>query len=207
MILQIFCRLNNYKINNSQGGDGVEDQDIISLFIKRSENAIVELSKKYEKLCCYIALNVLNNQEDAKECVNDAYLKVWNSIPPQHPSSLIAYVVKITRYTSIDRLKYNKRKKRNQEMDLLLSELDECISSKQDVFETIYEGEVIRAINKFLRLLDDEAQILFVRRYTQMESIESLAKQFHLSESNVSTKLCRLRKRLKKYLEKEGVYL
>lgn len=185
----------------------MENQDIVSLFIIRSENAILELSKKYEHLCYRIASNVLSNKEDVKECINDAYLKIWNSIPPQQPVNLLGYLVKITRYTAIDRLKHNKRKKRNGEMDLMLSELDECLSSDKDVFEQVNEGEVIHAINKFLKTLEDDVQILFVLRYIQMESIEQLAKRFHISESNLTTKLYRVRKKLKDYLEREGIYL
>lgn len=183
----------------------MEDCQIVELFFDRSEVSIKELSNKYGKLCLRVATNILNNVEDSEECINDAYLKVWNTIPPQSPDNLAAYVVKITRSTSIDRLKYNMRKKRNKNMDVLLSELDECIPSNEDITEDYDKQEVLNSINCFLRLLDDEMQVLFVRRYVQMESIESLSKTFHLSESNVSTKLYRVRNKLKIYLEKEGV--
>lgn len=75
----------------------MEDTQIIHLFYKRSEQAIAALEKKYGRLCCKIANNILNSSEDVEECVNDAYYAVWNSIPPQNPAPLSAYVCRIVR--------------------------------------------------------------------------------------------------------------
>lgn len=191
--------------NNIKGGDDLEDCEIVELFFNGSELAVKELANKYGNLLYRIAKNILVSSEDAEECVNDTFLNVFNSIPPHNPNNLLAYAGKIARYVSINRLKYNKRQKRNGEIDLLLCELDECIPSKKDVTDDFNEQHTLEAINRFLRMQDDEMQVLFVRRYVQMESIEDLAKCFHISQSNVSTKLYRARKKLKKFLENEGV--
>lgn len=64
----------------------MNDEDIVQLFFERSQQAVVELSKKYGKLCFHIALNILKCNEDAEECENDTYLKTWNSMPPDNQS-------------------------------------------------------------------------------------------------------------------------
>lgn len=80
----------------------MEDGRIIELFFSRSEQAIAELSNKYGAICRRIAFNIVNNWEDAEECVNDAYLGTWNSIPPQKPNPLSTYVCKITRNIAVN---------------------------------------------------------------------------------------------------------
>lgn len=45
----------------------MQDSKIIDLFFERSEQAITELSLKYEKLCKQISINILGNEEDALE--------------------------------------------------------------------------------------------------------------------------------------------
>ena len=91
----------------------MEDSKIVELFYERSEQAIIELSRKYEKLCKKIAKNILGNNLDAEECVNDAYLGVWNTIPPQNPNPLITYVCKIVRNTAVKKYHNNTAIKRN----------------------------------------------------------------------------------------------
>lgn len=184
----------------------MENNDIITLFSERSEKAIDELANKYGRLCKRIANKILHSNEDADECVNDTYLQVWNSIPPQNPVNLFAYVCRIARNISINRLKYNSRKKRSFEIDALFSELNECIPSEKDVYKEVEEAEIIKLINSFLWSLDVERRVLFIRRYFEAESIEKLAADFEMSKSNVSTKLGRTRNKLKKYLEKEGIF-
>ena len=72
----------------------MDDSKIIALFNERSEKAISAVSRKYGKLSLRIAENILKNKEDAEECVNDAYLVLWNKIPPESPSPLSAYLFK-----------------------------------------------------------------------------------------------------------------
>ena len=76
---------------------GVEDSRIIELFFARSEQAITELSRKYGSVCGRVAGNILNDRRDAEECVNDAYLAVWNTVPPVRPDPLLSYVCRIVR--------------------------------------------------------------------------------------------------------------
>ena len=178
----------------------MDDSLIIELFFERSEKALSELSSKYGGVCMKIAQNVLNNYQDAEECVNDTYLGVWNTIPPKKPNSLCAYVCIIARNISINRYKYNSNKKRNNIYDVCISELEDDISSNDRAEDRFEISELSRLIDDFLDTLDTTNQMLFIRRYWFLDSIETLALMSKLSVGTVRTRLSRLRDTLKKYL-------
>ena len=184
----------------------VEDQKIVDLYWSRDEDAILHTQRKYGGLCQTIAQNILGNREDAEECVNDAYLKVWDSIPPQRPQSLVAFLSRVVRNISLDRYRHNHAEKRSRGADVMFSELEECLT--EESLSALPAEEGIRdAINRFLKTLDQESRILFVRRYYYMDSNEILAKTFMIRENTVRQRLFRIREKLKDYLEKEGIGL
>lgn len=185
----------------------MEDQEIIELFYARSEQAITQLQNKYGRRCLQVAGNILNNQLDAEECVNDAYLAAWNTIPPQKPDPLLTYICHIVRNLSIKKYHANNALKRNSHYDIALDELEECIQTKETVEDQIAVKELAEAINQFLGTLSRENRIMFVRRYWFSDSVADIAKMFKMSSRNVSLRLLRVRKGLKKYLEKEGMWL
>lgn len=185
----------------------MEDQEIIELFFARSEQAIAQLQNKYGKRCLKVAGNILNNQLDAEECVNDSYLAVWNTVPPQNPDPLLTYVCHIVRNLSIKRYHANSARKRNSHYDIALDELEECIQSEETVENEIAVKELADAINQFLGTLSKENRMMFVRRYWFSDSIEDIARMFRISSRNVSLRLVRMRKGLKKYLEREGIWV
>ncbi len=184
----------------------MNDKTIVQLFFERSERAITELSQKYGKLCFHIALNILKCTEDAEECENDTYLKTWNSIPPDEPMCLRAYVSRIVRNLALSKYRYNHRQMRDSYLQVYLSELQDCIPASQDV-EASADDTVNNAIRTFLSTQDLTSRALFIQRYFYMESISALSKKFGLKESNISTKLYRTRLKLKQHLEREGVIL
>jgi RNA polymerase sigma-70 factor (ECF subfamily) len=175
------------------------------LFLARSEQAITGLQGKYENRLMQIAWNILNDRLDAEECVNDTYLAVWNTIPPQKPDPLLTYVCHIVRNLSIKRYHANNAQKRNSQYDVALDELEECIQAKTTVESEYDVKELAEEINRFLRTLSRENRIMFIRRYWFADSVEDIAKMFNTSSRNVSLRLLRVRQKLKKYLEKEGV--
>lgn len=184
----------------------MEDQRIVDLYWDRNEDAILHTQRKYDSLCRTIAQNILGNLQDAEECVNDAYLKVWNSIPPQRPQSLVAYLSRVVRNISLDRYRHNHAEKRSRGADVMLSELEECLSDDSVVSFSNDEG-ITDALNRFLKTLDQENRILFVRRYYYMDSNEVLSKTFAVNENTVRQRLFRMREKLKEFLEKEGIGL
>lgn len=183
----------------------MDDSRIIELFFERSEKAISELSSKYGGICMKIAENVLNNYQDAEECVNDTYLGVWDTIPPKKPESLLAYVCRLVRNISVNRYKYNSSQKRNGIYDVCIDELEDSISSGETAEARFEVAELSRYIDEYLDTLDKTNRMLFVRRYWYLDSIETLALMSKLSDGAVRTRLSRLRDMLKQFLESRGV--
>ena len=182
----------------------MNDSEIIDLFYMRSERAIMELAAKYGNACNKVTKNILNNILDAEECVNDAYLGAWNTIPPQNPNPLLTYICRIVRNLSIKKYHANTSVKRNSFYDAALDELEECVASSESVEAEISAKELTRQIDYFLDTLDAESRILFVRRYWYAYSISELAKQFGLKSNTVSVRLSRIRDKLRDYLKGEG---
>ncbi len=183
----------------------MEDEKIIDLYWDRSESAITETKKKYGNYCKSIAFNILSNHEDTEECINDTYLALWNTIPPNRPVRLLAFIGRITRNIALDKYDFYTAKKRNAKFDLILSELGDCIPSSDNV-ELQYEArQTAKEISDFLRSIDYESRNVFLRRYWYADSISEVAKRFKMSESKVKSMLFRTRKKLKLYLEKEGI--
>ena len=181
----------------------MEDRMIIELFFERSEEAISELTNKYGKRCKALALGILGNEEDAKECVNDAYLATWNQIPPTRPDALGAYVAKITRNLALDRYHKNAAQKRNAKYDACLEELEEILQSKETVEEEILSGELKGAINRFLEQLRKQDRVLFVERYWFCKESAEIAKELGQSANYVNVRLHRVKTKLKKFLMAE----
>ncbi|MBQ3099474.1 MAG: RNA polymerase sigma factor [Clostridia bacterium] len=184
----------------------MEDSKIVDLFWERSETAIEETQKKYRRYCHSIAFNILGSNEDAEECVNDTYVRVWDSIPPKRPDPLSAFIGKTTRRLAFDRYRKKYAKKRGRGTTaLVLDELYECIPAL--VYPTdIADDIVLRdALKLFLASLPEESMKLFMRRYWYTGSIADIAREHGISESNVKIRLHRIRCDLKKFLEKEGI--
>lgn len=183
----------------------MDDSKIIELFFERSEQAIIELSNKYGAKCSKVADNILNNKLDSEECVNDAYLVVWNTIPPQKPDPLLSYVFRIVRNLALKKYHENTAQKRNSIYDAALDEIADCIPASYSVEDEIAAKEVAGFMDCFLETLDRESRIMFVRRYWHADSIEELGILFHKSKHYVSVRLSRIRKALKQYLKEKGV--
>ena len=181
---------------------------IIELYFNRNEKAVDETAKKYGNYCFTISNNILKNPSDAEECTNETYLKAWNNIPPEIPKRLSAFLGKIVRNLSLDRYKFNRRAKREgSEFELLLSELEECVSSSLTAPSDFDSGFAVQMIDEWLLSQITENRIMFVRRYWYADSIHDLVEKFGMSESKVKSMLFRMRKNLKSHLEKEGVRL
>ena len=186
----------------------MNDFQIILLYWHRNEDAIAQTHAKYGRYPHTIAHNILANREDSEERVSDTYLKVWNSIPEDRPSNFLAYLGRITRNLSLNRYVQRKAQKRGGgEVELLLSELQDCIPSPNTV-EGLSEASAITAVlNTFLGELDAEQRALFVRRYWFAKSIGDLVRLTGYSESKIKSILYRLRSKLKVHLEQGGIAL
>ncbi|MBQ2377707.1 MAG: sigma-70 family RNA polymerase sigma factor [Clostridia bacterium] len=182
----------------------MDDREIVALYWERSENAIVETQRKYGGFCRSIAYNILNSDQDAEECVNDAWRGAWDSIPPKRPEKLSAYLGKITRNIALNRLVFNKAKKRQGGTELIFDEVREFVPDRTngDVVDQLH---LKTAINSFVGSLSKETRAVFVRRYWYMSEIGEIARDYGLTEGNVRVILMRTRKKFKEYLESEGI--
>ncbi len=186
----------------------MDDNKIIELYMARSEDAISETSKKYGRYCHYIAYSILHDDEDSAECVNDTYLRAWNSIPPKHPNRLQTFLGKITRNLSLNKREMLSAEKRgNGQASMILDELSECIPSQEDTASTVDSMVIKDVLDSFLDELPVEARKIFVRRYWYMSSVKEIADEYGLSESKVTVTLFRTRCKLKALLEREGIIL
>ncbi len=183
----------------------MQDSKIIDLFFERSEQAITELSEKYENLCKKISINILGNEEDALECINDSYLGVWNTIPPHRPDNLKYYLCRIVRNNALKRFHSNTAKKRNSYYDIALQELEECLPDENGIEKKLLSDEISSLLNSFLESQTKINRIIFVRRYYFSDSIAEISQRVNLTENNVSVRLNRMRNALKNHLEKEGI--
>ena len=181
----------------------MDDLTIIELYFDRSEQAIDETDKKYGKLCRSLAGNILSSDEDAEECVSDAYLGAWNAIPPARPDPLRAYIIKIVRNLSVKAYRTKRAVKRSG-YTVALEELDECIADKKTVEDTVEAAELGGIIERFLDTLSAKERVIFMRRYAFADSYAEIAERVGVSEKNVSVRLSVTRQKLRQFLiEKE----
>ena len=184
----------------------MEDQAIIRLFLDRSGDAIEKLSRKYGRLLHGIAANFLSDSRDIQECVNDTYLAVWNTIPPENPNPLSSYICRILRNIALKRRRSNTAQCRNNAYERSLDELAECIPDTA-LEDAIRSRELGRSINRFLDTLPKESRIIFLRRYWFGDSVKNIAALTGIKENAVSVRLSRTRNALAQHLNKEGYSL
>lgn len=183
------------------------DAQIIDLYWNRDAQAISASMNRYGSYCFSIADGILNNAQDAEECVNDTWLRAWNAIPPTRPAVLKIFFAKITRHLSFDKYKAGKALKRGGgNIQLVLDELAECIADESDVEGQVDAKELGKVINQFVASLPEREQNLFVRRYFFSEPIKAIADRYGLRENSVYVTLSRIRKRLRSHLSKEGYF-
>lgn len=181
----------------------MEDQRIIKLLRNRAEIAIDALAKKFGKRLMSIAMNILGIYQDAEESVNDTYLAVWNTVPPNEPDPLAGYVYGVGRNVSLNRLKYLTAEKRDGRYDVSIDELANCIPAPA-LEETVEARELGAAINRFLGTISRDNRTLFLRRYWFGDDVKTIAKDLNLRPNAASVRLGRIRMQLREFLVKEG---
>ncbi len=186
----------------------MDDNAIIDLYFARDQEAIEATHREYGAYCTAIARGILDDQGAAEECVNDAWLKCWQSIPPQRPRSLKSFAGRIVRNLALSALRSENAKKRGGgQVQLALDELSEVVSGG-DTPEGALDRQAFRAaLDGFLDALPERNRNLFLRRYWYLDSVEQLAKRYSMSKTQVTTTLHRLRQKLRVHLQQEGFEL
>ena len=184
----------------------MEDRKIVDLYWQRDENAIPETAAKFGGYCRTIAYNMLSDAEDAEECLNDTWLRAWNTMPTNRPSRLAPYLGKLSRWISLTRLREKTSLKRGGgETALVLDELADAVDSGADVEKAVELKELNAALRRFLKTLGETERQVFLARYWFIASIAEIAEKFGFSESKVNSMLHRTRKKLLGYLKEEGL--
>lgn len=183
----------------------MRDKDIISLYFSRDERAIEYTEQKYRAYCLSVADRILGDPQDCEECLNDVWLAAWESIPPNDPPSLAVYLGRVARNISVRRLRQINRKKRGADVTVYLEELSEALPDGSSV-EELAEGSALRELlERYLRAQSRLNRDIFICRYYYLDSIADTAYRFGMTENQVKLRLFRLRKKLRTYLEKEGI--
>ena len=182
----------------------LSDEDIVDLLFSRSEEGLFQLQAKYRHTCLRIAQNVLHNHQDAEECVNDTYLKIWESIPPNRPASLLSYALTVVRHIALNRREHDSAAKRIPlEACVPLSELGEYL---EDIAlpDEAHSDELHRILSAFMDTLSDRDAVIFTRRYWYLDSVRAIAKMSGYTENNIYQRLFVMRGKLREHLIREG---
>ena len=185
----------------------MEDEKIIALFWERSEQSIGELDRKYGKICRSLSYHIVNDRQDAEECVNDAYLGAWNAIPPARPCPLLAYLCKIVRNISLNLYHRKEAAKRRGSYTIAMEEIEACLADPNTVETAIDARELAHILEDFLKTLTVDNRVIFLRRYWFADSCRDIAGRVGLSEKNVSVRLVRIRQKLKDHLREREVWV
>lgn len=180
----------------------MDDHEIIELYGQRDEAALLQSQETYGAYCFAIAFNILTDREDAEECVNDTWLRAWNAIPPQQPGRLSAFFARITRNLALDRYAAQRG---GGEVELVLEELEGCVSVGNTVEQAGNYTELTACINRFLHGLPVRERNVFLCRYWDMRPLREIATKYGMREANVKASLYRSRVKLRAFLEKEGI--
>ena len=184
----------------------MEDSKIVDLYWQRSEQAVPETAAKYGSYCRTIAYNILSDAQDAEECVNDTYLKAWNSMPTNRPSRLAPYLGKLSRWISLTRLRErNALRRGGGEVSLVLDELSEALPGREDIQKTVELKELGEAVRRFLAGIDETEAQVFLARCWYMAPIAEIADRFGFPESKINSMLHRTRQKLLRFLKEEGL--
>lgn len=183
----------------------MEDKAVVALYWQRDQEAIRVTQGKYGAYLSKIAWQILYDREEGEECVNDTYLKAWNSMPIQRPAVLSTYLGKIVRGCAIDRFRHRHRQKRQaSEYALFLEELAEYLSGGDATQEAVDLHLLGEAIDTYLRTLPPPARRAFVARYYYMDPIRAVAVDQGLDLSQAKSLLHRTRLGLREHLRREG---
>lgn len=177
----------------------MQENQILDLYFARDERAIAACEQQYGADCLRVSMNILHNHPDAEECVNDTWLRAWNAIPPKRPSPLRAFLIRITRNLSLNRLRYNRSECRDQSLTVAMDELEACIPVPEE-----HSSELAEMLSEFLRTLSVRDRLLFMGRYFHALPVDELASRCHMKPNTVSVRLHRIREALRAYLSERG---
>ncbi len=184
----------------------MEDAQIIALFWERNERAVQETDTAYGRKLFVLSNNILGNREDAEESVSDTYMETWKAIPPKRPKYFYAFLAALCRNLSLNKLDWRMAAKRHGEVVALTQEMESCIPDSRQAAQ-MERRALKNVLETFLKSLPKESRLIFLRRYLYVDTVAEIAARYGISESKVKTQLHRTRKKLRIFLEQEGIYV
>lgn len=182
----------------------MNDSEIIDLYWQRNQEAITQTSLKYENLLKKISFSILSQKDDVEENINDSYFSLWNLMPPKRPLHFPAFICKVARNLALKKYEYINAQKRNPNVSVSLTELEECVSGSNSVIDEAERAVIAESINRFLKSQRNDYRAIFIKRYFYFLTVKEISEQMDMSETKITTVLHRMRKSLKQALIKEG---
>ena len=183
----------------------MDNEKIVALFYERDEQALLQTQKKYNTYCLAIAQRIVGSHEDAEECVNDALLALWNSIPPDKPEPFLPYIAARVKNIAVSKSRANNAWKRGGNVQIVNDEILSTLSDGHTLSEYYESRTAGKVINDFIGKLNKSERKVFILRYWYRASDKSIMEETGFSQSKIKSMLARLRKRLAEALEKEGI--
>ena len=193
-------------MKKSKHGGVLSDEQIIDLYFAREERAIAETDKKYCEYLHTVAYNILANEQDAEECLQDTYLRTWDAIPPERPSIFHAFLAKITRNLSLNRIEKANRKRRvPAEACYPMDEVADFLPDPHDLAKDLQAATVRRIIAEYLDGTTERRLYIFISRFFYSYTVSQIAARLGCSTSTVNKELAEIKRELRACFEKEGI--
>lgn len=185
-----------------------DDARIIDLYWARDEQAIYYTDAKYKAYLISAIKHILSDLRDREECLNDTYIGAWNSMPPQRPKVLPAYLCTIARRKAIDTYRKTRSKKAVPET-LMLSFEELGDYAAYDPTEVVEQQakELGKLINAYVGTLDDRKRYVFISRYFYAQPIDEIANMLGISKGTLNREIAQIKSTLRAFLAKEGYIL
>lgn len=175
------------------------DDVITSLLVARNEQGIRLLYRHYADTLYGIIYRIIQGEEEAKEVLNDVFLKVYNNIASydSSKSKLFTWMARIARNAAIDKIRST-----NHKMNKLTQNIDQNYEAQAKNYELVMEDS---GILKLINALDEDLQkiikLIYLQGYTQQECADEL----QLPLGTVKTKTRRALLLLRESLKGEGL--
>ena len=203
-----FLKEENIMKEQSTQQGSTSDEKIIDMYWERNPNAIQETDEKYGALLRNVAYNILSDALDCEECQNDTYFDVWNAIPSARPTAFSAFIVQIMRRTAIDRYRKKSSKRRvPSQLTLSIEDLENSICNSLSIEEAYEAKEIGKMVNDYVASLNDRQRYIFIDRYYMAESVEKIASDLAIPVKTAYLEIGKIKKGLRKYLERNGVHV
>ena len=175
--------------------------DKIREYIKNNELNIEQIISDYSSYICAIIRNssFTFSKEDEEEIILDVYLTLWNNMQRLDINkSMSAYIAGITKRLM---LKKCRDRKQIENIDDFAEKLTIDQNIELDFLESQKNQMIINELEKMKKIDKD----IFIYYYYEQRKVKDIAVILDISESKVKTKLFRVRKKLNKILNKEGM--